>query len=232
MIDFIPLASSSRGNLYKLTDGESSLLIEAGLPIKEVKKKLEFRLSATLACLLSHSHADHSRGAKDIMKAGIDLYCTRGTADALSLNGHRLNIIKAMQKFQIGPWTIFPFDTVHDAEEPVGFVVASKEQKLLFATDTAYIKYRFKGLTHIAIEANYSSEILKRQVANRLMSHEVGLRLWKRHMSIERAEKMLSMNDLSKLEAVYLLHLSDGNSDAEDFKSRIQKITGRPVYVC
>ena len=231
-MQFTAFASSSRGNLYRLSHGDSALLIEAGLPLREIKKALNFKLSRISACLLTHEHMDHAKGAPELMKAGVDLYCTRGTADALSLNGHRLHIVKPLVQFRIGPWSVLPFDVVHDAAEPVGFLVGHKAGgKLLFATDTSYLKHRFQGLTHIAIEANFSAQKLKEQVARGKVHPDVARKLWGRHMRLETVLDMLKANDLREVREIHLLHLSDQNSDAEMFKSEIQNQTGNPVII-
>lgn len=228
---FTSFASSSRGNLYQLSHGGSALLIEAGVSLKKIKKALSFKLSGISGCLVTHEHADHSKAARDLMKSGIDIYCTRGTADALSLSGHRLNIIQAMKQFQVGPWSVLPFDTVHDAAEPVGFLIGHKDGgKLLFATDSGYLQNRFKGLTHIAIEVNFSGEILKAKVAQGEVHPDVARKLWGRHMSLETVMDMLKANDLSQVQEIHLLHLSDQNSAAELFKQEIQDLTGKPVF--
>jgi phosphoribosyl 1,2-cyclic phosphodiesterase len=80
MVSFESFASSSGGNLYRLTDGACPLLLECGLGIKSIRKALKHELHEVAACLVSHEHADHSKAAKDIMTAGIDLYCSRGKA--------------------------------------------------------------------------------------------------------------------------------------------------------
>ncbi|MHB8928914.1 MAG: MBL fold metallo-hydrolase, partial [Bacillota bacterium] len=56
-------------------------------------------------------------------------------------------------------------------------------------------------------------------------------RVIKNHMSIERALDMLRANDLGQVREIHLLHLSDGNSDAEAFRRQVQELTGKPVYV-
>jgi phosphoribosyl 1,2-cyclic phosphodiesterase len=56
MIQIKPLASGSGGNCYKIDDGKSSLLIEAGLPIKKIKQGLNYKLSEIEGCLISHEH--------------------------------------------------------------------------------------------------------------------------------------------------------------------------------
>ena len=175
---------------------------------------------------------DHSKAVKDIMRAGIDCYISAGTVEALGLSGHRINIIKAKQQFRIGTWTILPFETQHDAAEPLGFLLANQDgEKLLYATDTYYIRYRFRGLTHIAVECNYSLDILKRNVEAGAVPKELKSRILKSHFSLKNVKKFLLANDLSKVQEIWLLHLSDGNSDAKRFKREIQSLTGKPVYI-
>ena len=175
---------------------------------------------------------DHSKAVKDIMKAGIDCYISAGTAEALGLSGHRINIVKAKQQFRIGTWTVLPFDTQHDAAEPLGFLLANQDgEKLLYATDTYYIRYRFQGLTHIMVEANYSLDILRANVEAGTVDANLKNRIIKSHFSLENVKKFLQANDLSRVQEIWLLHLSDGNSDAERFKREIQSLTGKPVYI-
>ena len=157
---------------------------------------------------------------------------SRGTAEALGLSGHRVNIIKAKQQFRIGTWTVLPFDTQHDVAEPLGFLLANQDgEKCLYLSDTMYCKYRFHGLTHVAIECNYSLDILKRNVEAGLVPKELKSRILKSHFSLENVKKFLLANDLSKVQEIWLLHLSGGNSDAERFKREVQELTGRMVFV-
>lgn len=225
------IASSSAANCYRLDDGGTALLLEAGLPIGKIKKALDFKVSALRACLVTHEHLDHAQSVKDLMLAGIDCYMSQGTADKRNVTGHRLKIIKAMTQFELGPWTILPFHTIHDAAEPLGFLLASGDDKLLFATDTAYLEYTFQGLTHIMIECNYTEDILEENIRTGLVSHEARHRLVNSHFGLGNVIKLLKANDLSALQEIHLLHLSDRNSDEVEIKRAIQKITGVPCYV-
>jgi len=175
---------------------------------------------------------DHSKAVKDIMRAGIDCYMSQGTAEALGVSGHRINIIKAKQQFRIGTWTVLPFETQHDAAEPLGFLLANQDgEKCLYLSDTMYCKYRFHGLTHVAIECNYSLDILRANVEAGMVEPALKNRILKSHFSLENVKKFLLANDLSKVEAIFLLHLSDGNSDAERFKREVMELTGKPTYI-
>lgn len=230
-MDIQVLASSSKGNCYRVSNGSTPLLLECGIRFKEIQQKLNFRLSEIAGCLVSHEHQDHCKAVQDIMKAGIDCYMSQGTAEALRVSGHRVHIVKAKQQFRFGTWTILPFDTVHDAAEPLGFLLASGKEKLLFATDTAYIRYRFKRLTHIMIEANYQAEILQNSVEEGLVPVAVRKRIRRSHFDLNHLKEFFKANDLSELREVWLLHLSENNSDEGQFKREIQEIVGKPVYV-
>ncbi len=219
--------SSSTGNLYRISDLNTRLLIDPGVPLSQIKRDLDFRLSEIAACLLTHAHKDHSKGVWGLAQSGIDIYLTKGTLDALELNGHRFHIIEAGKQFRIGTWEILPFATIHNAKEPVGFLLISGTEKLLFATDTQYIRPRFKGMTHIMVEANYELEALR----NSDLSMEVKRNILAGHMSIETAKQFFRMNDMSKVQEIHLLHLSQNNSNAEHFQDEIMRISGRPVYI-
>lgn len=224
-----PLASSSSGNAY-LIGGRSPLLLDCGLPFRQLQKATGYQLASLAGCLLSHEHKDHSKAAKDLMGAGVDLYTSQGTAEALELDHHRLHVIQARQQFQVEDWTVLPFETQHDAKEPLGFLLAAGEEKILYATDTFYIRYRFRGLTHILLEVNFAQDILDANVESGL-SPAHRRRVMRSHMSLETAKDFFRANDLSKVREIWLCHLSDGNSDAERFKREIQALTGKPVYV-
>lgn len=231
MLAFESHASGSAGNLYSVTDGRTSITIEAGLPIRQARKHLGFGVTGLAGCLVSHDHGDHAKAVPDVMKAGVDCYMSQGTADALGVTGHRVRILAPKQPARIATLTVLPFDVQHDAAEPLGFLVVSDlGGKLLYVTDTPYIRYRFDGLTIIALEANYSLEIMKRRTAGGELPPEQYRRVLRNHMSVERAIELLQANDLSRVEAIYLLHLSDGNSDESAFVDAVRRATGKPVY--
>jgi phosphoribosyl 1,2-cyclic phosphodiesterase len=141
-------------------------------------------------------------------------------------------VIKAKEQFQIGTWTILPFDIEHDVEEPLGFLMQNTaSDKLMFATDTYYIRYLFSGVTHLMVEANFSVKILDENIAAGRVPVSMKRRLMRSHFSLENVKEFLRANDLSRMQEIHLLHLSDTNSDEELFKREIQALTGKPVYV-
>lgn len=227
MLEFKAHASGSSGNFYTVTDANQTLAIECGLRFADLRRALGFRVSELVGCLVSHGHADHSKAVPDLLRRGIDCYMSAGTAEALKVSGAGVRIVKAHERFTVGDWAVLPFDAVHDAEEPLGFVIAAGDERLLYLTDSAYCKYRFAGLTVIAVECNYSLELLRASS----MPEVVQNRIIKNHMSLETALELFRANDLSKVREIRLLHMSEGNMDAAAALQAVQEATGKPTFV-
>ena len=49
-------ASGSIGNLYTIDDGETKLILEAGLSYKKIIEKLDWRISCAHGVLITHEH--------------------------------------------------------------------------------------------------------------------------------------------------------------------------------
>ena len=234
-MDVLSLASSSAGNCYRISDGSTALLLDAGITIQRIKQGLDCKLSGVDGCLISHSHGDHCKAVKDLLKAGVDVYATDETMSTIGVNDdHRANAISIHKQFTINTFIIKAFETQHDCPGSVGFLIYSKvtREKLVYITDSFYIRYRFEGLTHIMVECNYAADILQANVNNGSLPEAQRTRLMQSHFSLEHVKQFLRANDLSRVHEIYLIHLSAGNSDTVRFKRDIQAVTGKRVIVC
>jgi phosphoribosyl 1,2-cyclic phosphodiesterase len=184
------LGSSSKGNCYILQNKSSSLLLEAGIRFDEIKRGLDFNYSKVAACLITHEHLDHSKAVRDVLRAGIDVYASKGTIEALlnqKVDMCRLPHQSESEKsFTVGPFTILPFQAQHDAAEPLGFLIKDMNtgEKVLFATDTYYVKYKFPALNYILVECNYCDDILKKNIAMGHVPKSLERRLLESHFSL------------------------------------------------
>lgn len=230
-LQFNVIASGSTGNCYTVYDGETGLLIEAGIPIIKIKQSLGFGLSTVSGVLISHEHQDHAKSVKDLMNCSIDVYMSAGTAAALDIYGHRLHVVGIGEVFEIGSFEILSFPVKHDAREPLGYFIRSchNNLNLLFFTDTYYLEYIFEDVDYIMAECNYSKAILSKNFSDGVISKALYERIYRSHMSLETLKEFLKAMDLKKLKQIYLLHLSDTNSDADLFKDEIQRLTGAEV---
>jgi phosphoribosyl 1,2-cyclic phosphodiesterase len=224
------LGSGSSGNCYILKEGNDTLILECGVAIKEVKKALNFDYSNNIFCLISHQDKDHCKYVKEITEMGIDVYCLKETADSFGFNSHRIHYIQTGKKYSINSFNILGFPLIHDV--PIlGYLIEYNGNTILFATDTHYIPYKFPGLTNIMIEANFSNAILDEKLTSGRANMFVRNRVLFSHMEIDTTLDFLKANDMSNVNNIVLLHLSDGNSNAADFQKRVQELTGKSVYV-
>lgn len=214
--------SGSSGNAYILEVDDQYLLLDCGVAYMSIALSIDFRPSKIIGCLLTHEHGDHSKSASELIRRGIKVYTSRGTASKLK---GKFNLIESMKEFQIGKFNIIPFDVPHDAEEPFGYLIKHPSIGLLvFITDAMYCKYRFPGLTHVMIEANYSTELMSDDTI------ELNNRIRKSHMSIDTCVDFILSNS-ETLQTITLLHLSDKNSNQIEFEKKIKRLTGVRVYV-
>ena len=227
------LASGSTGNAYTISDGTTTLLLDAGIPFREIQIGTGFKVLKLAGAFVTHEHQDHCKAMRDLARVGVDVYASKGTMEACGLSGHRFHPVKALAEFDVGTFRILPFDVEHDAAEPLGFLFTSAAtgEKLLYFTDTYYVRYRFQGLTHIMAECNYTKQGIAESVAEGRIPIEMVPRLTRSHMSLENLLDMLAANDLRSLRQIYLLHLSDNNSEAERMKEAVQQQTGAEVYL-
>jgi phosphoribosyl 1,2-cyclic phosphodiesterase len=232
-MNFKPIGSSSKGNCYLVeSEGIAPLILEAGIPIKAIREKLNFSLSGLAGCLVSHEHGDHSKAAKDLLKAGVDVWTSEETAEALELRSHhRMNILRAGTQESIGEWVVLPFDLHHDVPTHGFLIGAPNFEKLLFIPDTSYIRNRFDGVNIVAIECNYIADRLSQNIQSGAIPKAVGRRVRRNHMSLDTVVGMLKANDLSKCREIWLLHLSDANSDELEMRKRVQEETGVATYI-
>lgn len=241
MIDIKVIGSGSSGNCYLANINGTQLLLECGLPFKTIQKALGYKTSDILACLITHEHIDHSKATKDVIKNGIDVLMTRGTADVLEIFGHRLQILE--KKFERETsyrfyWKnnilIQPFEAIHDAREPVNFYIKDirTKESLLFVTDTAYMPYKIPNVDILMVECNYVKNVIDSNTKNDSLNLSLRNRIVKNHMSLETLLKALNQADLSNLKKVYVLHLSDANSQEKVILEAIQRQTGAIVEIC
>lgn len=233
MINIKSFGSGSAGNAYLIDDGISQILIECGIKLELVKQKMMFDFRRVAGMCISHEHGDHSKEIKKVLDStSIDIFASNGTLNALNVPNYRANVLEIGKSVQIGTWKVWAFDVNHDAAEPTGFLFKNQlGEQLLFVTDTYYVKYKFKEITHMMIETNYSLDIIREKVAKEHFQTFLKNRIIKSHFEFENAKEFIKTNMSEQLQEVWLLHLSDSNSNEEVFKSEIQELTGVPVYI-
>lgn len=216
------LGSSSKGNGYILEVGDDILIIECGFRLREVYRKINFEARKIRAVIVSHNHGDHAKYIHEYIAQGFPIMCPHSMVE-------ELNIPKSQIINEYNPFTVVPFELHHDVP-CVGFLVYHPEfGKLLFATDTYMIPYRFDDIRLAIIEANWYVKIMNNNLANGSISRMHADRVRMTHM--ELPQSIGALKRIDKLERVLLIHLSSQNSDADEFQRMAKSALGVPIDV-
>lgn len=222
------LGSSSKGNCYLLESAAGKLLLECGIKFKDIQEGVGYKFTDILGCLLTHEHNDHKKSYKELLDKGVKIFTSQGTKMSLDVKyDFTVQVVKANEQFKIGDFIILPFETNHDVIEPLGYLIYDtiSKEKLLFATDTYYLKNRFKDVNYYLIECNYSLQTLKQNTYYGKLDKSRYIRTLKSHMSLETLIDFFRVADLKSTQEIVLVHLSDQNSDAKMMQETIEKIT-------
>ncbi len=237
------IGSRSDGNAYVLQNATEALLLEAGLPFKKTLEALDYQLNKVVGCLVSHEHQDHANHVAEYLDNGVRVLASRGTTKGMAERWIPKKVMRAPEvvpynedgsfaQFSLGGFTVVPFDTIHSTEEPTGFYIHHADiGTMMFATDTGYLPRPFAGLNNLMIEANYDADVLdSRRLAGKISERRYTHTL-NGHMCIDTTIEALRANDLSRVNNIILLHLSEEHADPERFKELVHQATGKTVYV-
>ena len=171
--------------------------------------------------------SDHCKYIKDYLECGIPIYTNDETVEVAEvIYGELLHGVPEKKPFILGNFKITPFYVPHDNTPCFAYQIYHEEiGKLLFLTDLEYCKYRFKDVSQILVEANYSKDIINQDNPN--FDH-----VCRGHMELNTTLGFLNTNDNPSLMNVVLLHLSDSNSNSEYFSQKVKEIVpSANVYV-
>ena len=223
------IGTGSGGNAYLLNAGRSSLLLDAGLPLRKIVRAIPDWKSLQ-GCLITHEHQDHAKSAAAIAEMGTPTYMSSGTAKAIQASDSLtpFNAVQMLSAFHVGEFTVLPFETQHDAAEPCGYLIRHDPtgEVALYATDTYYLKHTFPGVHYWIVECNYIDEVIDGQQEDGELTAALRHRLKKSHMSLRRLLDALRANDLSKTRTIVLVHLSDERSDERAMVKAVKEVTG------
>lgn len=225
------LGSNSFSNCYILESRTEALIIEAGVRMADVKKALRWQMNKVVGCVVTHEHNDHAGHVADMVATGVRVLALQEVFNTHGLAGKPFTkAVEPFKGYRIGGFLLQPVPVQHDVP-CVGWIIQHADMgKLLFITDTVTFGYRVDGLNVVMIEANYADDIVAENIANGSMPEAMRPRLLNSHMEIGQTKAILADHDLTDVNAIVLVHLSDGNADEERFIREVQEQTGKTVY--
>ena len=168
------LASSSSGNCTVVSQGNTHILIDAGISLRRIKEGLRCvdLTPGDIACVLvTHEHIDHISGIRMLVKyhktplftscgAGYGICAATPEAEPF------INSIEIGAEFEFGGIVLGSFRTPHDTVDSVGYTLAAGGKTLVYATDlgcvTGEVSEAAFGADIAIIEANHDRGMVKR----------------------------------------------------------------------
>ncbi|MBO5369269.1 MAG: MBL fold metallo-hydrolase [Clostridia bacterium] len=226
MTKFCTLYSSSSGNCTLISDGDTNILIDAGVSASKICKSLDEAgvfPEEIDAILITHEHSDHISGIRVFAKKyNTPVYATARTMhyvlqSAPTVSSGNAHIITDHTPFAIRSMRIKAFSTPHDSADSVGYVIVSEDKKYGIATDTGTITKamlsNLAGCEAVLIESNHDEEMLRsgpypKSLQNRILS-DCG------HLSNSNGAWLATQLAIWGTKRIALGHLSEKNNTPE-----------------
>jgi phosphoribosyl 1,2-cyclic phosphodiesterase len=222
---FASLASGSKGNCHAIDDGERTLLIDAGISLKQIKTRLEllgWRADQVRGVAITHEHIDHVRAVPVIWRrTDWNILATPATVEAMDVS-HGIEVpksrwvpLKAGRTDEWEDWRLHPFSVSHDAMDPVAYRVEAAGKRLAVITDiglaTALTVEHASSLDLLVLESNHDVGMLREgsyppDLQSRILSRDG-------HLSNDSCAELLEKVISPALRNVVLVHLSEENND-------------------
>jgi phosphoribosyl 1,2-cyclic phosphodiesterase len=222
------LASGSSGNCYYLGYGDHGILVDAGIGIRTIKKRLkdaDIPMQSIRGVFVTHDHTDHIKAVGHLGEnLHIPIYATALTHEGINrsycVTEKLHDSVRYMEKeepVQCGPFRITSFEVPHDSTDNVGYSIEINGRFFSFATDLGEItplaaRYISKA-NYLILEANYDEEMLRMGPYPAYLKQRISGR--NGHLSNSAAADFLAEIITEALQYVWLCHLSEDNNHPE-----------------
>lgn len=228
MIRFVCFASGSSGNCYYLATDKTSILIDAGIGARTIKRRFKefgLDLESLKAVLVTHDHVDHVKAVGVLgEKYHIPIYSTSRVHDGIKRCYNvteKLKVsarfIKKEVSFTIGDFSITPFEVPHDSLDNIGYYIEAEGQKFCLATDIGHMTEVIAGYlskaNYLVVESNYDEAMLltghyPQHLKERILGPNG-------HLSNRETAEFLASYYSPNWRQVWLCHLSKDNNNPE-----------------
>lgn len=210
MMNFALLASGSKGNCCLIKDENSSIIIDCGSTKTYLKKcfeKLDFDYLGSDALFVTHTHTDHISQLKMFESITTYARCT--------LDTNHFNQISTFEEVKVNTLKVKELPLSHDSEIVSGFIVENEDKKLVYVTDTGYIKEEYlplmKNADYYIFESNHDVEMLMQTrrpmyVKQRIIGDQG-------HLCNEDCAEILANVIGDKTKEIVLAHISEEGND-------------------
>lgn len=227
------ISTGSQGNSYALIDSDGAiLLLDGGMPLSDIKRGINWRISDVAGIVYTHQHYDHFGSVFDCKKAGIPIYAPFDGDEIVPKYPPKMPRWKG--RIQAVPMTDMNGKFVHTNNNGnecriYGYLISHPEMDgvLFYASDVAFIKWRFKGVTNVMLGINYADELIDKDIPAEKLKH-----ITMGHLSLNTAIGFLQETEKQNdLRNIIICHISNENGDAKHFTDKIKKSLKKPADI-
>ena len=203
------VGTGSSGNCYLLKHNDNYIALDCGCKWKDVLVGCNFHPIDIDFALVTHSHSDHSKYAKEFIKGGIPVYSPDN--------------VKAKTMVKYKDISFVPFIVPHDVT-CYGYLIKVDGRTIVYMTDFGYCRYTFKSwnVDTFIIACNYN--ILPDAEDAKYAHVVLG------HSSLDTVKDILEVNKSDSMKNVILCHVS-ADADTEQMVTEVKQVVGDGVNV-
>ena len=212
------LSSGSIGNCLVIYDKHGKyVIIDVGLPYKDILKGLNYDLTNCVSILCTHNHLyEHTKSLDYFIKLGVPCY---GNQDIC--NNHKgCNLLPRLLK--VGGFKIQNFELVHNVPNNALIIDTIDGIRILYCTDTEYIPKLVRRVHYAIIECNHDTDYM----IDNAMNDEYSMSHYENHQSLDNCIEYLKKIYSKDLQSVILWHMSESNIDANKAKQQVKNEIG------
>ncbi len=242
-INYAILGSGSSANSYYIEFEGTAILIDNGFSFKELSRRatlLGVDLNLLKGVMVSHDHSDHMKGVGVLTRKLLVPVYIHHEHSSYVIPGKTPvppRPVVPDKEFSIGPFTITPYETSHDAAHSINFHVSAGGSSLMVLTDSGQITKTMRELIDrtdiLFLEANYEKRMLENgpypYYLKKRIDSDQG------HLSNSDALELIdSISDEPRPQKIYLCHMSDTNNHPDLLKRRIatEVLSDKEIIVC
>jgi len=224
-VRFMSLGSGSSGNCYYLGTDSYGILIDAGIPVRTIKKTLKdvgIGLESIRAIFVTHDHADHIKSVGPLgQHSFIPVYATAKIHEGINRSycvTEKLNAcvryLEKQQPMQLLDFTIESFEVPHDGTDNVGYCISIDGKTFCFVTDlgeiTPLVASYISRANYLIIESNYDEEMLRMGPYPEHLKARISSGTG--HLSNQVTSAFIAKHIDENLKYIFLCHLSKDNN--------------------
>lgn len=204
---FVNVGSGSKGNASIVYSGDTIIQIDMGLPLNRIEPELDKlgkKIGDLQGLLITHDHGDHIK-CVSLYHGQVPVYCGDGTYGGL------YTPITPWVPFEIGCFNIVPFQTYHDAKNPICFVIEDEKERLCWITDTGKLDRNILKLIedcdYYYIESNYEPKMLRESSRPEILKRRIAS--GHGHLSNLASSRYIASCVGPRTKGIYLAHISE-----------------------